>query len=272
MGVPLVGCDCPVCTSPNARNRRLRTGVLVRAPEGELIIDTGPELRVQLLENRARLIRAALFTHAHADHIMGLDDLRIFGFRLEQELRREAESRFGEHFDERQFLQSGKGHIPLYCEPEVERDIRKTFHYAFTDPSTHSHRFAAPRLQFRGVTAGSEFTVLGQSVLPIRLKHGNLPILGYRFNKVAFCTDVSTIPADSEALLQGLDVLIIDALRDSPHPTHLSVDQAVKWGQRLGARRTILTHMSHDLDYDELCERLPDGFEPGYDGLTVPLS
>lgn len=266
-----MGCDCPVCTSPNAKNRRLRSGVLVRAPQGELVIDTGPELRLQLLASRARLIQAALFTHAHADHVMGLDDLRIFGFRLENELRTAAQARFGEAFDEQRFSRSVKGHIPLYCEPDVERDIRKIFHYAFTDPATHSHRFAAPRLQFHSISPATELNVLGQSVLPVRLKHGNLPILGYRFNNVAFCTDVSTIPAESEALLQGLDVLIIDALRDSPHPTHLSVDQAVKWGQRLGARRTILTHMSHDLDYDELCRRLPHGFEPGYDGLTVPL-
>ena len=154
----------------------------------------------------------------------------------------------------------------------VEQDIRKTFHYAFTDPATHSHRFAAPRLQFQTIQPGTPFNVLGQSVLPIRLKHGTLPILGFRFGNVAFCTDVSIIPTESEAQLQGLDVLIIDALRYSPHPTHLSVDQAVRWGQRLGASRTILTHMSHDLEYAELRDRLPPGVEPGYDGLTIPLT
>lgn len=272
VGVPVVGCDCHVCTSTNPKNQRYRSGVLLRLPDGEMVIDTGPELRLQLLANQASLVRAAVFTHSHADHVMGLDDLRIFGFRLEHQLRKAAEQKHGEQFDENRFINDAPGHIPLFCEPNVEQDIRQMFHYAFSDPSTHSHRFAAPRLRFSAVQPGVAFKILGQSVLPIRLKHGNLPILGYRFNNVAFCTDVSSIPAESEALLQGLEVLIIDALRDSPHPTHLSVAQAAKWANRLGAKRTILTHMSHDLEYEELRQRLPAGIEPGYDGLTVPLS
>lgn len=274
IGVPVVGCTCDVCTSEHPRNRRLRSGVLIQAPQGEFVIDAGPELRLQLLASGARMIRAAIFTHAHADHVMGIDDLRIFAFRLEKELLQADRDRAAEHqlpFDESKSLARTSSNIPLFCEPVVEENIRQIFHYAFSDPAQHSHRFAAPRLTFETVEPGKPFRLLGLDVLPIRLHHGKLPILGYRINDVAFCTDVSTIPAESRELLEGLDVLIIDALRDHPHPTHLSVDQAVGWAQKLQPRRTYLTHMSHDLDYESLKARLPDGIEPAWDGLRIPL-
>ena len=275
IGVPVVGCACAVCTSRNTRNQRTRSGVLVNAPEGEFVIDTGPEFRLQLLRSGASLIRAALFTHAHADHIMGLDDLRIFGFRIEKEMHELAQREaniLGVPFDEVAFVASGAGRIPLYCEQIVEDAIRHTFHYAFSDPASYSHRFAAPKLSFERVTPAKPIQVLGLEVLPIRLHHGNLPVLGYRIGNVAFCTDVSTIPAASRAQLEGVDTLIIDALRYQPHPTHLTVSQAVKWAERLKPRRTILTHMSHELDYDQLRAELPDGIEPGYDGLRIALN
>lgn len=274
VGVPVVGCTCRVCTSSNPRNARTRSGVLVRSRLGEFVIDASPELRLQLLANNASMIRAAVFTHAHADHIMGLDDLRIFGFRLEKQLLREASElaqKEGRGFDEDVVRKTIDSTIPLYCEEVVEQNIRQIFHYAFSDPGTHSHRFAAPRLAFQRITAGVSFEVLGLNILPIRLHHGKLPVVGYRIGDVAFCTDVSTIPAESRELLEGLDTLIIDALRYEPHPTHLSVGQAVNWAEKLKPRRTILTHMSHDLDYDELLDELPPNVEPGYDGLVVPL-
>lgn len=275
VGVPVVGCDCAVCRSNDPRNQRLRSGVLVRAPLGEFVVDTGPEFRLQLLRNQATFIQAALFTHAHADHIMGLDDLRIFGFRKERMALRAAEEQAldaGVSFDSGAALKSNPGNIPLYCEEEVEAGIRQVFHYAFTDPDSHSHRFAAPRLGFERIQPGTSLNVLGQDVLPIRLHHGKLPVLGFRFGNVAFCTDVSTIPAASRSLLEGLDVLVIDALRYDPHPTHLSVSQAVKWAQKLNAKQTYLTHMSHDLDYHQLVDDLPEGISPAYDGLTIPIA
>ncbi|MDG1895534.1 MAG: MBL fold metallo-hydrolase [Fuerstiella sp.] len=248
---------------------------MVRAPGGEFVIDTGPELRLQLLQNKASLIRAAVFTHAHADHVMGLDDLRIFGFRIENQLLAEAEriaAANGDDFDRDQFRRSGAGSIPLFCEETVEENIRHIFHYAFADPTQHAHRFAVPRLTFQRIEAGQAFDVLGLRMLPIRLHHGRLPIVGYRIGDVAFCTDVSTIPADSREMLTGLDTLVIDALRHKPHPTHMHVAEAVKWHERLRPRRTILTHMAHDLDYDSLASELPDGVEPGYDGLKINIS
>ena len=246
VGVPVAGCQCVVCRSPNPRNKRTRTGVLIRGPLGEFIIDAGPELRLQLIREDARLIQAAVFTHAHADHILGLDDLRIFGFHM-------------------------NAAVPLYCEECVEEQIRQTFSYAFTDPATHSHRFAAPKLRFERIVPGNSFTVLGMDILPIRLKHGDLSVLGFRIGNTAFLTDVSTIPAESKELLRGLDTLVLDALRHEPHPTHLHVDAAVRIIHQLHPRQAYLTHMSHELDYDGLRNELPDGIEPAYDGLKIVL-
>lgn len=246
MGVPIVGCRCSVCLSNNPRNRRTRTGVLVRAPEGEFIIDAGPELRFQLIRERATIVRAALMTHAHADHILGIDDLRIFGYQLNEA-------------------------IPIFCEPTVEEQLRTTFAYAFTDPATHSHQFAVPKLRFETITAGQSFSLLGLPVETLRLKHGDLPTLGFRIGNVAFCTDVSTIPAETKERLRGLDVLVLDALRPEPHPTHLHVDAAVNLIRQLQPRLAYLTHMSHDLDYDHLRNTLPPGIEPAFDGLKIPI-
>lgn len=274
VGVPVVGCDCVVCQSTNPRNQRLRSGVLVQTPEGEFVIDTGPEMRLQLLRSGANLVRAAIFTHAHADHILGLDDLRIFSFRVEHEAVEAARlvaSQEGRPFDEELFLKSHPVAIPLFCEEPVEQGLRQVFEYAFTDPAKHSHRFAAPRLRFVRIAPGVAFDVLGIRILPIRLKHGELPILGFRIGNVAFCTDVSTIPPESRELLLGLDVLIIDALRYAPHPTHLSVDGALKVIRQLQPRQAFLTHMSHELDYETLCNDLPDHVQPAWDGLQIEL-
>ena len=246
VGVPVVGCDCHVCTSTDLRNRRLRSGVLVRAPQGEFVIDTSPELRLQLLNSRASLIQAAIFTHHHTDHLAGLDDLRIFGFRLESD-------------------------IPLYCEEQTEQTIRRMFSYAFADRDQMAHRFAAPRFEFHRIAPGEPFDLLGVSVLPIRLHHGKLPILGFRIGDVAFCTDVSSIPEESQRLLQGINTLVLGALRYKPHPTHLHVAAAVRVAQKLQAKRTLLTHMAHDLDYETLNAELPDGIEPACDGTVLPV-
>nr|AGC72069.1 metal-dependent hydrolases of the beta-lactamase superfamily I [uncultured bacterium A1Q1_fos_291] len=187
-----------------------------------------------------------MFTHAHADHILGLDDLRIFGYRMDAA-------------------------VPLFCEETVESQIRQVFSYAFTDPATHAHQFAAPKLRFERIFPGKAFTLSGLNILPVRLKHGDLPVLGFRIGNVAFLTDMSMIPSESKDLLQGLDTLVIDALRKEPHPTHLHVDAAIRIVRQIRPKQAYLTHMSHDLDYDALRNELPDGIEPAYDGLKIHL-
>lgn len=245
VGVPIIGCDCPTCTSTDPKNHRTRTGVFVPAPLGNFVIDTPPELRLQLLREKIRLVQAVLYTHAHADHIFGLDDLRICGHRL-------------------------NAPVVLHCEGEVETQIRRAFHYAFAPPHSNAHKFAVPRLSFRRISV-DPFDVLGLRVQPIRLFHGRLPVLGFRIGSAAFCTDVSSIPEESFALLEGVETLVIDALRDEPHPTHLSIPEALAVIERVQPRRAYFTHISHGLDYTETNARLPAGVELSYDGLRIPF-
>lgn len=245
VGVPMIGCDCAVCTSSNPKNHRTRTGVAVTTASGTFLIDTPPELRLQLLRERIGMVEAAMFTHSHADHVFGLDDLRICGWKLSRP-------------------------IPLFCEQPVEDQIRRAFSYAFEIPSQDQHPGAIPKLEF--VRIGLEpFSVLGQLVQPIRLLHGRLPVLGFRINDVAFCTDVSHIPDESWPLLEGLDTLIVDALQDQPHPTHFGIPQALEVVERVKPRRAYFTHVSHRLDYDSTNARLPSGVELAFDGLRIPL-
>ena len=244
-GVPMIGCHCEVCSSPNPKNKRTRCGVLVEAPEGNFLIDTPPELRMQLIREKIDLAHAVVYTHGHADHLFGLDDLRIFGFYL-------------------------KRAIPLYCEAEVENRIRQSFDYAFSDPYPNAHFGATPQLEIRNIDE-APFHLLGLGIRPIRLMHGRLPVLGFRINDVAFCTDVSRIPEASWPLLEGLDTLVLDALREKPHPTHFSVGQALEVVERIKPRRTFLTHIAHSLEHESTNARLPAGVELAYDGLRIPL-
>ena len=245
VGVPVIGCDCETCRSPNPRNHRTRTGVAIHTPNGTILIDTSPELRLQLIRERIPLAHAVIFTHGHADHLFGLDDTRLFAYRL--------------------------GHpMPLFCEEFTEDNIRSAFRYAFRPPPKEAHRASIPQFDLQRI--GEEpFEVLGQRVVPIRLFHGRLPVLGFRVNNVAFCTDVSRIPDESFPLLEGLDVLILDALRDKPHPTHLSVDQALDVVDRVKPKRTFLTHVSHSLEYETTNARLPASVELAWDGLRIPF-
>lgn len=243
VGVPMVGCDCPVCTSTDPKNYRTRASVLLRLPGGNLVIDTGPEFRLQLVRERVPLVHAVLYTHYHADHLFGLDDARQFPRKL-------------------------GGPLPLYCTDEVEEVVRQVFAYAFHPQATDLPAGVLPKLEFRRITPTTPFNVLGETITPIPLIHSRFNVLGFRMGDVAYCTDVSHIPDTSWSLLEGLDVLILDALKPGrPHPAHLSVDQAVAAHERVRPKRTILTHMGHEIEYGSLQRTLPPGVEPAFDGL-----
>jgi phosphoribosyl 1,2-cyclic phosphate phosphodiesterase len=246
MGVPMIGCTCEVCTSTDPRNQRMRTGVYIQAPDGNFLIDTPPELRLQLVRERIDMVHAVVYTHAHADHILGLDDLRIFGYKLQRP-------------------------IPLYCEADVEQHLRSTFPYAFVAPEHRIGYASSPNLAFHTIHE-EPFDVLGMNVRPIRLIHGHMRTLGFRLNNVAFCTDCSEIPEASWPLLTGLDVLILDALHYEKHPTHFSIFEALAAIEKLKPKRAYLTHLSHRLDYETTNRKLPAGVELAYDGLKIPLA
>lgn len=246
VGVPAIGCGCDVCQSDNPRNNRTRASAIWGLPEGNLLIDTGPDLRAQLLREKIGLVHAVAYTHEHSDHVLGLDDLRLMQFYLDDA-------------------------VPLYCEEAVETRIRSAFDYAFsTKPATH--KGATPKLRFERI--GTEaFDLFGATVTPLRLMHGpRFEVLGFRVGNVAYCTDTSAIPAESRAKLLGLDVLILDALRREPHVTHFNLEQAIEVSQQLGAKQVYFTHVAHDLEYEAVNAELPGNMALAYDGLRIPLS
>jgi phosphoribosyl 1,2-cyclic phosphate phosphodiesterase len=200
-------------------------------------------VRIQFVRERIPVAHAILYTHYHADHLFGLDDVRLFPKYL-------------------------GGPLPIYCTDEVEEVIRQAFAYAFHPGNDDLPAGVLPRLEFRRITA-APFEVLGQRVVPVPLAHARFNVFGFRFGNVAYCTDVSHIPDASWPLLEGLDVLVIDALRPHrPHPSHFGLPQALDAVNRLRPRQTYLTHMSHEMDYDSLPAQLPPGVALAHDGLA----
>jgi phosphoribosyl 1,2-cyclic phosphate phosphodiesterase len=245
VGVPMIGCGCPVCQSDDPRNHRSRCSAVLGLPGGNLLIDTSPDVRRQLLREKIGIVHAVLYTHEHADHVFGLDDLRMMQFYL-------------------------GGPVPLYCEPRVEDRIRKSYDYAFTSEA-QSHAGAVPQLVFHRIGV-EPFELLGAPIVPIRLKHGKrFEVLGFRFGNVAYCTDANAIPPESMELLRGLDVLILDALRPRGHATHFSLEEAIEISRTLAPRQTYFTHMSHELEHEATNARLPAGMALAYDGLRIGL-
>jgi phosphoribosyl 1,2-cyclic phosphate phosphodiesterase len=245
VGVPVVGCGCKTCSSSDPRNQRLRCAVAVGLPQGTLLIDTPPDLRTQLLREKIGVIHTTLYTHDHADHVFGLDDLRIFSHYLQKPM-------------------------PIYCEEAVEDRIRKSFDYAFATEAKN-YGGGVPQLAFHRIST-TPFEVLGQRIIPIRLHHGRFRVLGFRIGNVAYCTDTNHIPAESWSLLERLDVLVLDALRPNPHSTHFNLDQAIEAALQLKPRRTYFTHIAHEIEHGEISKQLPAGIELGYDGLRIPLT
>lgn len=245
-GVPQIGCDCAVCRSEDPRDRRTRSGALVEVGDRTLLIDTPPELRLQLVRARPRRLDAVLYTHEHADHIAGIDDLRMFSVRQ-------------------------RAAVPLYGPPETLERLRTSFGYIFDDAVRAYEGTSKPSLELHPLEPGVEVDVGGVCVLPLAFRHGHIRVYGYRIGGLGYLTDVKTVPEPERDRLRGVDVLVINALWDRPHPTHLSIPEAIETARDLGARRTYLTHLTHETGHDALAARLPPGIEPAYDGLTVEV-
>jgi phosphoribosyl 1,2-cyclic phosphate phosphodiesterase len=241
-GIPVIGCECAVCRSDDPRDKRTRTSAVIRTGGVTFLIDTATELRSQALATGLTHVDAVLMTHPHADHTSGFDDLRRFNEVQQQ-------------------------HIPVYADPKTAAVLRDRFAYTFVD--AFSFYGGKPDLHLHEVTG--PFEVLGQRIVPIPVLHGRLPISGYRIGQIAYVTDAKTIPDESLDLLRGLDVLVLNGLREREHPTHLSFGEAIEIIEKVAPRQAYLVHLSHETSHQRAQSLLPPGVHIAWDGLTVSV-
>jgi phosphoribosyl 1,2-cyclic phosphate phosphodiesterase len=239
MGVPTIGCTCAVCTSADPNDRRTRPSVLLQYNGRTVLIDTTPDFRQQALREGIRHLDAVLYTHAHADHILGLDDLRPLSFHRE-------------------------GRIPLYASEEVTQFVRHMFRYIFDEDYKYG---GLARVELKPFSGPLE--LFGVIFRPVKVMHGDREIFGYRFGSAAYLTDFNEIPEDSIAQLKNLDILFLDALRHRPHPTHSTVENSLRIVEQLQPRRAFFTHISHDLPHASTNASLPPNVRLAHDGLKL---
>ena len=239
-GVPMIGCDCEVCRSTDPRDKRLRASVFVEYEGLKILVDAGPDFRQQMLREGISSVDAILLTHNHKDHTGGLDDIRAFNY-----------------FE--------KKATQIYCEKSVEDSLRMEFSYAFAEIKYPG----APEWEVHNIDE-NPFEINGVKIIPIRGKHFKLPVLGYRFGDIAYCTDMNNIPEEEFEKLKGLDHFIINCVRRGRHISHYSLEQAIEVAQKVGAKHSWITHLSHQLPcHEELTKELPEGILPAYDGLQI---
>lgn len=245
-GVPLIGCQCAVCTSDNPKNTRTRSSILLESNGSRVLVDTGADLRQQALREGIRTVDGILYTHDHADHTHGLDDARSFNFHR-------------------------KGSVPIYGTAETLEGITRRFAYAFGAPAKPGEVWFKPSLEPQVISEYDDFTVGNINILSFLQYHGSGKSLGYRIGNFAYSTDVHNFPENSLQLLEKLDVWVVDCLRYSEAPTHAHLEKTLGWIAQLKPKLSILTHMAHELDYDALLSELPQGVVPAYDGMRIHM-
>jgi phosphoribosyl 1,2-cyclic phosphate phosphodiesterase len=246
-GVPQIGCRCPTCTSTDPHDRRSRTSALIETRGKRLLIDTPPELRLQLVAAGVDHVDAVLFTHGHADHVHGIDDLRALSVRL-------------------------GAMLPAYGPRDTMAELATKFPYLFDPSIVVPLGTSKPELAAHVLAAGTTVSIAGVPVLPLALPHGAHEVFGYRVGPVAYLTDVKVVPDRVVEALEGLDVVVLNELLTRPHPLHLSIPEAVETAQRIGARRTYFTHLTHEFTHQALAAMLPQGIAPAYDGLVIDVA
>jgi phosphoribosyl 1,2-cyclic phosphate phosphodiesterase len=244
MGIPMIGCHCPVCSSSDPYNKRLRTSALLRYGSTQILIDAGPDLRQQALRAGIERLDAVVLTHSHTDHVGGIDDVRPINFAM-------------------------RATIPVYGTPDTLASIRERFSYAFSSGTSESTRPAVDLLEF---AYGEPLTIAGLTFLPLPVMHGTWTIAAFRIGALGYVTDASHIDQATRNQLRGLDVLVLNALRHKPHPTHFSIDQALDVVADLKPRRTLLVHMGHELDHATTNAELPAHVQLAYDGQVVEVA
>jgi phosphoribosyl 1,2-cyclic phosphate phosphodiesterase len=241
-GVPVIGCECDVCKSTDFRDKRTRSSILIKSNSKNILIDTSIDFRIQALANDLKSLDAVLYTHTHADHLFGLDDVRPL---------------------------TKSSNLQIYCDSHSEQQILSKFDYVFG--AAVQKGGGLPKLKLNCIEDLKSFNAGGVEFLPVPIYHGKLKIYGYRFGDVAYLTDCSSVPQESAAALEGVRLLIIDALKYTPHPTHFSVEQAIDFSRKIKAEQTYFTHMAHDLKHSVLDKELPENISPAYDNLRLQL-
>lgn len=241
-GVPMIACDCEVCSSDDPRDKRLRSSILIECGEVSVVVDTGPDFRYQMLREKVKRVTGVVFTHEHKDHVAGLDDIRGFNYKM-------------------------KASMKIYATERVQTALKREFHYAF---GTEKYP-GVPQLELCAIT-NKEFDVSGLSFIPIALKHYKMPVFGYRIGDFGYITDANVIEDSEKEKLKGVKVLVINALRETSHISHFSLDEALEIIKEINPEQAYLTHMSHQMPkYDELMKKLPENVFPAYDGLKLKI-
>lgn len=241
-GVPVIACQCAVCRSTDTRDKRLRTSIMIRCDDDtNMVVDTGPDFRYQMLRACVRRLDAVLVTHAHKDHIAGMDDVRAFNYQQQQS-------------------------IPVYGTVVTHESLKREFYYAFGEQKYPG----VPRLELRPIVAGETFRVGTQSIIPIEVMHYQMPVMGFRVGNFAYITDAKTVSDESKALLKGVHTLVVNALQEEPHISHFTKEEAIAFAEDIQATTTYLTHISHRFGKHEDIEKmLPEGVYVAYDGLVI---